>query len=44
MEYLSVIIVVLFKQAAQYAWGKVTTQSCADILIGISPDYFNFSF
>lgn len=26
VEYLSVIIIVLFKQAAQYAWGKVIPQ------------------
>lgn len=43
MEYLSVIIVVPFKQAFQYAWGKVTPQSSADILIGIPSDDFNSS-
>lgn len=43
MEYLSVIMVVLFKQTAQYAQGKVNPQSCADVLVGIPSDGFSSS-
>lgn len=43
MECLNVFIVVLLKQAAQYAWGKDTPQSCVAVWIGIPSDDFNSS-
>ena len=37
------MIVVLFKQAGHYAWGKVTPQSSAGVVIGIPSDHFSYS-